>query len=139
MHWRRGMPKKAPADSTMCGWWRKAIRAIYGHQCALSHLGDCLGQLEAHHIVKRRYGLLKHNFKCGVLLCKQHHNYAETLEGRDAVESLPTVDMDYLKTQDSHDFKQYLQDNHLSRAEFLCNQLDELKEICDNPKVAKYW
>jgi len=124
---------KAPADSTLQSWWRKAVKAVHGDACVIC------GQrpVECHHAVLRRKMVLRHDFRNGLPLCADCHRGAETILGR--AEVAKHLDMEYLQERERLTLKDYLVRNGMTRAEFLQNQLDELKAICDNPSVAKHW
>lgn len=60
--------------------WREAIRAR-DKQCRGASRGGCCGRLEAHHIVRRAKGVLRHVPENGELLCVAHHAWVDTGEG----------------------------------------------------------
>jgi len=124
---------KAPSDSTMQRWWRDAVKSIHGKRCVICSQTP----VQVHHCVHRARAILRHDYRNGLPLCAECHNIADTILGRNEVAK--HLDMEYLQERERMTFKDYLVRNGMTRAEFLCNQLDELKEICDNPKVAKYW
>jgi len=130
------MPKqtlRGLSDGTMMRHWRSAVKAIHGDRCKI-----CGAQpVECHHIVHRNRMRLRYDSKNGLPLCVECHRFAETLLGR--TEIAKHVDIEYLQYREQIVFKDYLVKHGMTRAEFLQNQLDELKAICDNPSVAKYW
>jgi len=115
-----------PSDGYMQEWWRKAVRVLWCNRCAMDD-PKCQGSLQCHHIKKRRYGILRHDPRNGILLCEYHHAYAETMAGRIEVELL--VDSAYLAERDSHDYKAWLIDQGMSKGEHYRGLLEELKEI----------
>jgi len=120
------MPK-APSDSNLQVWWRKAVKAIHGDACKI-----CGAQpVQIHHMVKRRKVVLRHDWRNGLPLCVECHAGIDTIKGRNYIAQY--LDMDYLSGWESVTFKDYLVLHGMTRAEFLNNELDELKKVCDNP------
>lgn len=115
--------QSAPSDGYLQNWWRKAVKRVHGDRCKL-----CGAQpVECHHIVKRRYGVLRHDWRNGLPLCAECHAQADTIAGRERIAE--HVDMDYLSAMERYDLKTFLAERGMTRGEFLRNELDELKRI----------
>lgn len=117
---------KAPADSTLQKHWRLAVKAVHGDACKIC--GE--RPVQIHHCVKRRYLVLRHDWRNGLPLCVECHAKADTILGR--AEIAKHLDMDYLSQWEGVTVKDYLIRQGMTRAEFLQNELDELKMICQN-------
>lgn len=126
---KRKKSKPEPYESQL---WRKAVKAFHGDRCVF--IGDdeieCDNIIECHHIIPRRDGLLKYDYKNGIPLCKGHHSIAQTIQGREMIRNFIGEDQwQYLKKMELYPKKQYLQDNRLSEKEFLLKKREELKSI----------
>ena len=118
---------KAPSETTLRDWWRKAVRKKRGELCywpGCTQVGS-----ETHHYIKRRYILLKYDAENGIPTCAEHHPLAETIEGRQIVEGI--LSMSYLSDIQStyRTAKDFYQKHGMTRAEFLRDELEELKRI----------
>jgi hypothetical protein len=100
--------------------WRQAVRCAWGYRCARCGSTD----IECHHIVKRKRGTLRHDWRNGIALCPECHRWADTAEGRGWVAS--QVDMDYLRRWDTN-IKQVLTESGMSRREWDAAVVRELK------------
>ena len=122
---------KAPGDSTLQALWRKVVRSEWGNRCAFYDARfQCDGPLECHHIVKRSRPHLKHVPTNGILLCKRHHNEADSMTGRVRVVCAIGQDKaDWLADMERKLFKDYLIEVGKSRAEYLCDQKAYLEKL----------
>ena len=127
----------APSMKYLQNLWREAVKAVHGSGCALHYLGGCLGEIECHHIVKRGHGVLTNDWHNGLPLCQNHHNAARQITARREIER--HVDMVYLESMDGWLLKDYLQKRGISRAEYLREELEELKAVIQNPAPYREW
>ena len=124
---------KGPSDRYLQQWWRKAVMAVHGDRCRL-----CGAQpVECHHIIKRRYSVLRHDWRNGIPLCAACHSTADTIKGRQVIASY--VDVEYLEANESWTLKDWLVAHHATRAEFLSDELEELKAVVANPALYREW
>lgn len=116
---------KAPGDSTLQALWRKVVRQEWAGVCALGDLGEtCMGDLEAHHIIKRRRPHLKHVPSNGILLCQHHHNLVETFPSWRHRVSLAIGEdkAEWLEAEARKLFPQFLAERGQTRAEYFIAQ-----------------
>ena len=120
---------KAPADSTLQSWWRRAVKTVQGSRCKVCGAEP----VQIHHMVKRRRIQLKHDWRNGLPLCVECHAGIDTIRGRAQVAQY--LDMEYLADRECTTFKNYLVKRGMTRAEFLTAQLDELKAIVGDNRI----
>ncbi len=123
------MSKLKPGDRWMMKMWRSAVLTIWGERCV--KCGDM--SVECHHIVRRSKGVLRYDPHNGIPLCKRHHDWADTLEGRQWVHD--RAPMEYLIERDVL-LNDYLQKCGMSRQEFHTAQAETLKRIIANGSTA---
>src|SRR6056297_1701997 len=114
--------KKGFSDSYLQQLWRKAVYAQYNHRCAVC--GDLT--IEAHHIVKRRKAVLKHDWRNGIALCHKHHEWIETLAGKEWLSGFLSEEQKQYLFAHEVNLKDYLFEKGLTREEFSKRQAQEL-------------
>jgi hypothetical protein len=118
-------------DRTMQRYWRAAVLVQNHFTCAVCHKYQHPNNLEAHHLVKRRYRLLRHDVRNGVLVCcGVCHQYADTATG--TAEILTTSPYRVYLTdavRKWRTYKDFLISIGKSEAEHTAIQLAELKKI----------
>lgn len=120
--------KKAPSDSTMRNYWRRAVKSVHGNACVICRQTP----VQCHHAVHRARAILRHDYRNGLPLCAECHNMADTILGR--AEVAKHLDMEWLAKQERIVFKDYLVQKGKTRADFLNEQLATLKEVCENQR-----
>ena len=109
--------KKVPScsESTLLALWRKVVRKEWGSSCAMCGANESGGELEIHHIVKRRCKLLKFDPQNGIPVhvgpCHEAANLA-------APRLIPAKQYDYLQYWRGVSFKQYLVDEGITEDEW---------------------
>lgn len=72
---RQALTRNQPATGEGLGWWRDSVLSR-DKTCRLGFLGDCSGELQAHHVVYRSRDRSRvmdvHN---GAALCAAHHGW----------------------------------------------------------------
>ena len=102
---------KGLSDSTLHALWRKAVRAQGQNRCIIC---GAWGQLECHHVIHRRYKLLRWDWRNGVPVCPGVcHDMADREGVGIAGDYAP-----HLRAVARVTFKQYLVDMELSEAEW---------------------
>ncbi len=115
-------------DATMQKWWRKAVLACHGNTCVVCGLRRGHGELECHHIIKRRYLAARNDFRNGVPVCPGAcHQFADKnekylLENSEFKEILLS-----LKRYTSH--KELLFFREITREEWDKETLETLKRV----------
>ena len=67
-------------DSTEYKEWRLNVYKIDNYKCKIGN-GDCVGRLEAHHILPwRNFVELRYNINNGITLCQFHHPHGDKKE-----------------------------------------------------------
>lgn len=117
------MAKRKSVDSNMQKWWRRAVRAMRGDSC----LKCGKPAAECHHVIKRRFLVLRHDWRNGIPLCRECHRWVED-RAAGAAWAEDQVDMDYLLDR-AVPMKVFLQGSGMAQSEFLERQLDELKGV----------
>lgn len=119
------MAKRGYSDSYLQQWWRRAVKAYHGEYCV-----RCGNEpVECHHIVKRRYSVLRNDWRNGLPLCQDCHAWVErTVAGRRWAEN--QVDIVHLERKDIN-LKQYLTERGMTRSEFDKEQLSELRRVVE--------
>ena len=118
---------KAPSESTLKKYFRLAVRKKRGNQC---NWPDCpLPADHVHHYVHSRYLLLRYDAENGVPLCAHHHAEADTMFGREILRDV--VNMSYLLDVQKlyPTAKDWYVKHGMTRAEFLHDELEELKRV----------
>lgn len=117
------MAKRKSIDANMQKWWRRAVRAMRGDSCM-----KC-GQPaeECHHVIKRRFLVLRHDWRNGIPLCRACHRWVED-RAAGAVWAEYQVDMDYLLDR-AIPMRDFLRGTGMTQREYLDGQLAELKDI----------
>lgn len=112
------------SDKYLSSLWSKAVRAEKGLRCV-----KCgTNAHSVHHIIKRRYMVLRYDPKNGVPLCTMCHPIADR-NTEFAMQLIPDADRGYLADMGMYTLKDWLQVSRQSRAEFLKGCADELKGI----------
>ena len=118
-------------DRTMQVWWRRAVLRANQNTCAVCGKVRPDNELECHHLVKRRYRLLRHDWRNGVPVCVgECHRYADTTTGTAGILSAHKWG-EYLgeMVRKYRTVKDYLIDNGISQAQMDAASLDELKTV----------
>ena len=113
------------SDSYLQGLWRKAVKAHWGERCV-----KCKAEpVQCHHIIKRRYAVLRNDWKNGIPLCAKCHNWIETLPGSDWLYwTLGEDHRMYLATRERVNIKDHLVQHGITRKEFDQRTAERLKE-----------
>ena len=115
------------SDRYMQKLWRDAILILYNNHCA--NCGETY-ELECHHVIKRRNKQFRHDYRNGILLCKECHIWAETLDGKKWIIENHIYYDDILEEELHYKtFKDYRFYNNITEKEFLDRQAEELKLI----------
>ena len=121
---------KSVADSTLNALWRKAALAAWGYRDPLSNHCDPTGEtLQCHHIIKRRNFVTRWDWKNGVPLTVESHQWAHTGAGHAKLWSL--LDSEYLEEMEKWLKPDYLRHIGLSENEFRIQLRDRLKAVID--------
>lgn len=100
------------SDSSLMALWRRAVLKHYGYRCVICG-GD--GTLEAHHCIKRRYKLLRYDWRNGVPV---HPGDCHAEADRMGVGAAGPEYSPYLMALARDTFKRYLQSTEWSEAEW---------------------
>ena len=120
------MKVRGLSDSLLLKLHREAVRKLFNNACFFC---GKTGQLEAHHLIKKKNLLLRYDWRNGVLVCKYGcHAYAETMQGRHLLDKLIEPYRDYLQER-SGSCKQLFVDKGITRNEYLQDVKKELEEI----------
>ncbi|UCF13224.1 MAG: HNH endonuclease [Thermoplasmatales archaeon] len=122
--------KKRNKDRYMQMLWRQAVLKFWGMKCVFCGNPDILG-LEAHHLVKRKNKILRHDYRNGIPLCKYGcHAEADTLEGMQKIQKIvPKAQIVYLKTFEKMNYKDFLIDRQMTNLEYMKEMKQELNEF----------
>lgn len=119
------------SDTVMQTLWRAVVRKEWGEKCALegkqlliwkkNGAEPCFGELQAHHIIKRRRPHLKHVPANGMLLCAHHHNLVENYTPwRTLAEQIVGTDkMEWLTAESRKLLPDFLAERGQTRKEWL--------------------
>lgn len=121
MRWR--VAKRKSEDANMQKLWRRAVRVMRGDNCL--RCGSFADQ--CHHVIKRRFLVLRHDWRNGIPLCRACHRWVED-RAMGAVWAEDQVDMDYLLDR-AVPMQAFLKGLGLTRDEFLERQTEELKDV----------
>jgi len=113
-------------DRYLTTLWSKAVRTLKGEYCRNPECSE-LAQ-GTHHIIKRRYRVLRYDVKNGIPLCMRCHPIADR-SAPWALTLIPREDADYLTQMSVYTLPEWLSINHQTRDEFLEQEADELKRI----------
>ena len=70
--------KHSVSDSTLMALWRKAVLVKWGYRDPIARYCDPSGSsLECHHVIKRRYYVLRWDVNNGIPLTIENHRQAE--------------------------------------------------------------
>lgn len=120
--------KKNLSDTYLLSKWRQALLLIWG-RCPFTGETDA-SMLECHHFVHKRNKMLRYDLANGIVLRKDVHNVADTIEWRNKI--APLLDTEYLSEQEKIDHKNYLVQNAMTRLEFEQMMLDRIKESIES-------
>ena len=121
-----------PSDSTLQTLWRQVVRQEWGGECALLGHDVCAGNLECHHVKKRRIPHLRHCPTNGILICQAHHAKAETGYWRRLIEATIGPDkMEWLDMMEQKLFPEFLAELKITRKEYFWNQRDYLRKLLE--------
>ena len=119
---------KKVTDRTMQRWWRRAVLIKNYHRCAICGGVRPPTALEAHHLVRRRYRALRHDWRNGVPVCvgdchaEADRNSAHLIQVSPHREHINRISR-------FRGVKEYLREAKMSLREFDAACLKELKEI----------
>lgn len=121
--------KNGVSDRTMQRWWRLAVLANNYCTCAVCGAIRTPDELECHHLIKRRYRILRNDFRNGVCVCagechrKADNNSGWLIQKSAYREHLTKTTSTYTTVKD------FLIDEGITQKEFDRRQLAELKKI----------
>jgi hypothetical protein len=125
---KRGKRRPAYSDSYLNQLWTKAVRVQKGEMCCNP---ECRNPATGtHHLIKRRYKVLKYDVKNGLPLCSVCHPIAD----RNSAWALSLVseeDREYLGELGKFTLDDYLAYMGKTRDEFLAGEAAELKRIIE--------
>lgn len=111
--------------------WRAAVLEHHKRRCAVCGLIKSEDQLECHHLVKRRYRVLRNDYRNGVPACVgECHNYADTSVGTAQI-LVKHEFADYLigRMKQFKTIKDYRMWRGISQKEHEKEEADELKRV----------
>jgi predicted RNA-binding Zn-ribbon protein involved in translation (DUF1610 family) len=115
-------------NTTMNTLWRQAVLANYHFMCPKCG-NTILDEIECHHIVKRRDAFLKWDYRNGIPGCKgKCHNFYHTKKGEKFI-AQRHKEYELLCELEQIGLKSYLIEKGLTRAEFLLQKKEELKNL----------
>jgi hypothetical protein len=121
--------KQGHTDKTMQKWWRLAVLRANGNQCAVCGLIRPDHELECHHLIKRRFRILRHDYRNGVPVCiGDCHRKADANSGW-LIQKHPYRDHITRITSSFVSVKDFLQEEGMSLDEYDAKTLEELKSI----------
>lgn len=113
-------------DRWLMDLWSRAVRAIKGDQCFNPECSRPAHSI--HHIIKRRYRVLRCDVKNGIPLCVVCHPKADR-NAAFVLDMISEGDRAYLADMGVHTLKDWLTKTCQTREEFLQGEADELKDI----------
>jgi len=120
--------KKSVSDSRLMKAWRLAVLAHWNYTDPISGRYDPSGEsLQCHHIVGRRHLLLRWDYRNGIPLTIESHQYAHTGAGNAEVREL--VDADYLDSMERYTARDYFTEHGINDNEWRLLKLEELKGV----------
>jgi hypothetical protein len=85
--------------------------------------------VQCHHVVKRRYAVLRHDWRNGIPLCTPCHDWIDTLPGAVWLRDTLGVEiMQYLTVRETVNIKDHLVQWGMTRKEFDKQTAERLKE-----------
>ena len=99
------------SDSTLSALWRKVVLHVGRNTCVICGGG---GTLQAHHVIHRRYKILRWDFRNGVPV---HAGCHETANMQGVYAAYP-VWQDYLMERSRWLYKQYVTERGMSEADW---------------------
>jgi hypothetical protein len=123
---------KGCSDSMLMDLWRKAVRKKWEYHCVFAGDMLCAGEVQCHHIKKRRIPHLRYHPKNGILLCEYHHALAEYEVWRQKIRArIGPETCGILDDLEMMLFKNYLKCYELTRDEFHHNIKRILEDILE--------
>jgi len=116
---------KAFSESTLSKYWSRAVLKHWGYRCALCGQTD---GLECHHIIRKHYRILRHDWRNGMALCHNHHTQIHTQPWLIIHKVEARVDFDYLQQMVRVKYKDYLLERGMTDAEWSHEVWSRLKE-----------
>lgn len=116
--------KPAYSDGYLMKLWRQAVRKQKGDRC-LNCGAPATG---THHIIKRRFRVLRYDVLNGVPLCSVCHPIADRSQ-QFALELVSREDRDYLAQMGVYTLPEWLSINRMTHDEFLKAEAEGLKEL----------
>ena len=109
-------------------WWRKAVLIKGLHRCAICGRCRPADELDAHHLIRRRYRALRHDWRNGVPVCRgECHIIADQNSAKLTAQSPHWEHIDQvMKFPNS---REYLRDRGMTLREFDSAMLILLKKI----------
>ena len=117
------------SDSSLLLLWRKTVLKVWGYRCAICGMG---GALECHHIVKRRYQLLKFDWRNGI---PAHSGECHERANLEAPRILSEEQLQYLQGMRALTKKAYLFAERLSESEWRQRIKEELEKKLREPAM----
>lgn len=111
-----------PSEALLRKTWREAVFAVWGDMCVISNKPAT----DAHHVVKRRNGVLRWDVQNGRPLAHDIHMLVE-----DNKIKIPLTE--YLREFKQWDLKTWLTRTGQTKAMFLADELAELRTAIQNP------
>ena len=123
---------KCYSESTMSKWWRLAVLEVCGNRCAVCGKA---GQLECHHVVRRRKLLTRWDWRNGIALCVECHRKLH--DGSLAVrhEVMLKVSHEHLDAMTRWISADYFTANGITMAEWYSRQMEENKHMAMGVRV----
>ena len=104
--------------------WSCAVLAQKGERCV--NCGNPAGGV--HHIVKRRYKVLRWDVKNGVPLCSICHPIADRSQ-QFALDMIPEDEREYIRDMSMYVLQDWLRIHGLTRDEFMRGEAEDLKRV----------
>ena len=115
-------------DRTMQRWWRRAVLIKNYHRCAICGRVRPSEQLECHHLIRRRYRALRHDWRNGVPVCAGACHLTADRNSAHLIERSPHREH-IAKMAQFSGVMEYLHEAKMSLREFDEATLRELKQI----------